>query len=334
MITGFRRRSASPGSWKSTPTESRIFRDPEKIPQTTDELVLNANILFQHFLRTLRNVRTYGLGPATSFLPVSLCLILMGIFMALLWSAQNLVPQWIVDTRIVAYLHSDTPVGDQEKLASELSGWQVVEDVKTVSREEAWERLKLQLGEWRDILEGMEDNNPLPPSLEITFKAQGASPGNLKPLLDRIRAFPQVEEVYYGKIWQEKLESFVRMIRMIGLGFVATLGLITALVICNTIKLAVFARREELEIYRIVGATSGFIRAPLYMEGALHGLLSAMMAVGVLYGLSLLGREVLPVPVAASFSWNFSDNALFALQLLGSGAGFGGMGAWLALRRF
>lgn len=268
-----------------------------------------------------------------SILTLSLCLLLLGVFFILLWSTQRLIPEWMINMKAVAYLQPTISLKAQDQLAQEIKSWPEVQGVQKVSKEEAWERLKVQLNEWQGILEGI-DENPLPPSLEITFKPQKEHSKDIEILLDKIREFPDVEEVYYGKIWLEKLESLLNVIKAIGGGLIGLLILVTVLIVSNTIKLTVFARQDELEIYKIVGATTTFTKIPFYIEGIIQGVVSTLFGMLLLTFLIFLSKKVLPLPLAVSFSWKNSEIFLFFVMLLVCGVTLGWVGSWLALRRF
>ena len=286
-----------------------------------------------HALRALYNFRSNLFASAMSIITLTLCLLLLGVFFILLWSTQRLLPEWMMDTKVVVYLKPTISSQDQEGLARKIREWSEVQNVQIVSKEEAWERLRNQLNEWKEILEGIQEN-PLPPSLEIAFKSQKESSADLEALLNKVREFPEVEEVYYGKIWIEKLESFVRVIKFLGSGLIGLVSLVTVLIVSNTIKLTVFARQDELEIYRIVGATPTFTKFPFYIEGIVQGIISTIFGTLLLTFLVFLSKKALPLPLAATLSWKGSEAFTFIIGLLGCGVILGWLGSWLALRRF
>jgi cell division transport system permease protein len=146
---------------------------------------------------------------------------------------------------------------------------------------------------------------------------------------------PGVRDVEYGREWLDKLEALGRGLRAFGAG--ALLAVIGAalLVVANTIRLAVYARRDEIEIMKLVGATDSYVRAPFLMEGALQGLLGAGLAAG---GIVAVQHWLLP-RASQAFAFAAGVNAvhlapLHAAALLCAGVFVGFLGSWIAVARF
>jgi cell division transport system permease protein len=144
--------------------------------------------------------------------------------------------------------------------------------------------LEEKIPERKELLRGLP-RNPLPASLEIRLKGEYQSSEGARSLARKLRGIPEVEEIQYGSDWLERFSAFMALLKGLGLGLGALLLLSTIVVISNTIRLNIFARREEIEIMRSVGATGLFIRAPFYLEGLLQGLLGAVLALAALYAL-------------------------------------------------
>jgi cell division transport system permease protein len=96
----------------------------------------------------------------------------------------------------------------------------------------------------------------------------------------------------------------------------------------------VFSRQDELEIYRIVGATPGFTKTPFYIEGVLQGIIATFFTMLLLYFFVFMSKKVMPAPLVSILTWDISEIVAFAFGILGSGILFGWLGSWLALRRF
>lgn len=244
----------------------------------------------------------------------------------------TLLPLWLTDSKAVVYLHPQTSSQDQENLVQELKQWPRTQDIRSISKEEARKRLEAQLGEWKGILDGVQEN-PLPPSLEITFKASEKHPEEIEALVGKLREFPQVEDVFYGKSFLEKLEFIPIVVRLLGSWVPGLFAMVFVVIVSNMIKHTVSARREELEVYEIMGATPLLTRAPFYLEGLLQGAVSGLIASGVLVLLIRASRNALPLPLGAVFSLE-----LWEVFFLMAGTPLCGMvlsclGSWLALRR-
>ena len=144
-----------------------------------------------------------------------------------------------------------------------------------------------------------------------------------------------MQELDYGREWLDKLEALGNGLRVFGTGALAIVLGAALLVVANTIRLAVYARRDEIEIMKLVGATDGYVRAPFLLEGALQGLLGAALALGAV---EAVRRWLLP---PASHAFAFASGAVaphllpvHAAALLGIGTLVGLFGSWLAVARF
>jgi cell division transport system permease protein len=199
--------------------------------------------------------------------------------------------------------------------------------VKFVSKEEALERMEKR---YPDLVKNLS-GNPLPPSFEVTPRRAedtGAIAESLRPLP------PGVTKVDYGKRTADRILRVATVIQSVFLVAVLVLLIASTLLIANTIRLSIFARRREIEVMKLVGATNWFVRAPFMLEGLICGTAGAAVAILLL----LLGKELaLPAILgridagsdveAIAFAWN-------AAILLGMGLLLGVIGSGLTLRRF
>lgn len=281
--------------------------------------------------RTLVVIRTDPWTLGARILVLSCCMLAAGLFSIVLLNFQRLAPSWMLDGEVVAYLRNDVSAATQERLAGELRQWPEVEFVRAVSREGARQRMETQLGEWRGILDGLPEN-PLPPSLEITLKAKAKQTADIGALAEKVRQSPEVQEVFYGKTWTDKLEFAVNFIRTWGLGALGFLALAAVLVVAGAVGLAAAAHREELEIYRVVGATPFFATFPFYAKGMIEGGASALLGACLLICFLLASRGLFPLPLSAALSLQTGEMVLFAAGLMICGTATGWIGARIGLR--
>src|SRR5207237_10573145 len=165
--------------------------------------------------------------------------------------------------------------------------------VRYVDRTQALQRLRTELGDLGSALDGLPEN-PLPPSVEVT-PAGSPGPTEVRALAGRMGKLSHVVEVDYGREWLDRIEALGRAMRNFGTGALALVLAAALLVVANTIRLAVYARRDEIEIMKLVGATDAYVRTPFLLEGMLQGLAGAMLAV---VGLELVQRLVIPQTAA------------------------------------
>jgi cell division transport system permease protein len=233
---------------------------------------------------------------------------------------------------ITVYLKSDPdPEPDQiTAMEADIISWAEVKECVFVSKSDALERMKEWFADNPEVLDNLS-GNPLPASFEITL----ADPQTVDVVAARFKDNPIVDEVKYGEEIADKLFAFTNQARNFMLIFIVLLGIVAILLISNTIRLSIFARKREVEIMKLVGATNWFIRWPFLIEGVTVGLLGALAATVVVLVLNsyLLGKvrdsiAFLTVPLDAV------PYLLVGGVLLGVGVVIGAVGSAIGLRRF
>jgi cell division transport system permease protein len=231
---------------------------------------------------------------------------------------------------LIIYLKEDVTPAQAMALAERLKQDPQVTTVTYLTKDDAMVRLKQQLADRADLLE-MVTGNPLPASLEVRM----VDAGRIAGLAARLRAEPGVEEIPLQQDVVDNLVGITRFARVTGLVMIAGLIGVTLFVIVNTIRLAVYARRHEIEIMKLVGATDWFIRWPFLLEGMIYGLLGALLAaalVDVAYWpiqaqfLSLV--QFLPVNLDPAFPLKLSGLTAAV------GVAVGAAGSYISVRRF
>jgi cell division transport system permease protein len=238
------------------------------------------------------------------------------------------------EVEFTVYLATEAPddqVGELEKaLVNRTNG-----TIARVSPADALGRLAAQLGEQGKSLTELGDN-PLPWSLELKLPPTSRDPAALKLLAEKTRALPFVTGVDYGEEALERLGVISRALRLAGLIAFALVFLTTVIVVSATLQLAIFARREEIEIQKLVGGTDRFVRMPFLIEGALQGVVSGALALGAVYGLirwvereggDLVGFLMLDGHFVVAWG-------RLALEQLALGVALGLTGSFIAVRRF
>jgi cell division transport system permease protein len=227
---------------------------------------------------------------------ITLSFLILGLFLVLFLNTKGLLEEWGGRIRVTAYLSGSPSQEQMTRLREKVRGFEEVLEVKVRSKEEALKLLEEKMPERKDLLRGLP-RNPLPSSLEIRLRGEYQSSEGVQTLVRKLRGIPEVEDVQYGSDWLERFSAFMTLLKGLGLGLGGLLLLSTIVVISNTIRLSIFARREEIEIMRSVGATGLFIRAPFYLEGLLQGLLGAALALVVLFALYQLFLSKVYEPV-------------------------------------
>jgi len=274
---------------------------------------------------TLSAFRRSPLLTGLSILMVGLALFVLGLFVLAAFNLRLALASIEERVEVVAYLRDDTRPVDLDALTETLRTMPGVESVQYFSKAEALERAIRDLPEIADVSTDLEAN-PFPASLEVRFLPEGRTTETVEAVVEAAEGFDIVEDVRYGREWVERLF----LLRRIG-GVTATvLGFafagVATLIIGTAIRIAVFARREEIFIMRLVGARDGFISRPFLLEGALAGALGGGLAILLTWlTKQTLSHFLFPV------SWM---PASWTLAGLGLGVLFGTLSSSLAVRRY
>jgi len=263
---------------------------------------------------------------------VFLSIVVLGGVLVFVYTTDALLKEVEQKVEITVYLKTDPDPSQTQidALQTQILGWPEVKSSVFVSKQDALDRLKKDFADNPEILEGLT-GNPLPASFEIAL----VDPQAVDKVAARFDGNSIVDEVRYGKEIADKLFSFTSQFRNFLLGFIVLLGVVSVLLISNTIRLSIFARKREVEIMKLVGATNWFIRWPFIIEGVTVGLIGAVLAAVVVLVLNsfLIGR--------ISTSLTFMTVPLDAVPyvavtaiLLAVGVVIGALGSGLGLRRF
>jgi cell division transport system permease protein len=213
---------------------------------------------------------------------VGLALFVVGLFGLATYNARLNLETLEERVEVVAYLRDDATTADIANMEEALGKLPEVLGVDFVTKDEALERAYDELPEFREIFTDLEVN-PLPASLEIQLHPGSRTPVMADRIAQQAALYPIVEEVQYGEEWVEKLFT----LRRIGAVTTAVLGtafaVVAAMIIGTAVRIAIFARREEIKIMQLVGARDGFIHRPFLLEGGITGALGGLLAVGLTY---------------------------------------------------
>lgn len=217
---------------------------------------------------------------------------------------------------IMLYLKEDLSQQDIETLMKTARKDPSVEKVKYITKEEAWKELKASLKNTDYVLEGVGEN-PLPDTLEIKLKSETLSPETVKKLTASLKAIKGVSEIEYGEKFLASIYSLSMGIKTVGAILIIIMSAGTLFVCYSTVKILFYRKNREIETYKLLGASKGFIRAPFIIEGAVIGLsggVLSLIGIFVLYYLVLL-KVSLVFPIFKSFI--FPLNMSYALPAAG-----------------
>ncbi len=225
-------------------------------------------------------------GFLITTLTTAISMAILGIFLIVFFNLHEMVGKWREKFQIVVYLNDDIPKKELNNLKSFLKSRQEIEKFLFISKEEALVKFKKRLNNLKTIMDNF-DNNPLPASFELALKKKHRNFDTIKTIAADLKKFKGVEDLEYGEIWLERLETILFFLKfiVIAIGGFICLGII--FIISNTIKLSLYSRKDEIEIMQLVGATDWFIKRPFLLQGMIQGLIGVILSLLILYGFYL-----------------------------------------------
>ncbi len=276
-----------------------------------------------------RNFTRNLLMQLTAIGTVMVTIALLGAFLFTRETLGRIGDDVIRKIEISVFFADNVSAGDAKALVAKLGHDKRIASVAYISKADG-------LRQMRERLRGQIDTslltaNPLPDALRVRV----VNPENVRDVAAAIRKMSGVANVEYAQDAVQKLLRISDVLGRIGLGIVVLLVFTAAIIISNTIRLTVFARRREIAIMQLVGASGAYIRLPFICEGFIAGVLGAALALGVLElaRMQFLPKLVLALPFLPFHVASF-DQLTFALELLGVGAAVGIVAAWLSVGRY
>lgn len=279
---------------------------------------------------TVSNLRRNVLLTLAAVSTVSISLLLLGVVMVGGEVLTKMVSSWEGKVELNVFLRDEATPEEVAAVKAQTSGMPEVEEVFFESKEQAFEEYKRMFKDSPAITENV-DPNALPASYRIKLK----DPNSAEAVASRLQGQPGVDEVQFGGEAMKRLLKFTGVVRTIlVIAIILTLGA-AILLIANTIRLGIYARRKEIGIMKLVGATNWFIRVPFIFEGTVQAALGALVASALIYagkvfGLDRMQDAILFLPLTVGSG--SIVRMFFTLLLIGIVIGV--FGSTLALRRF
>lgn len=286
------------------------------------------------FAETASNLKRNFLMTIAAISTVTISLLLLGGVLILGMIVKNMTLNWEAKVEISAFLRDDATEGEVNALISDISQMPEVEDegVDYVSKSEAFEEFKERFRSQPELYETLP-KDALPASLRIKL----IDAGHTEEVAARIEGAAGISDVRFGGEIIKRLLQVNSLLRTITLTMSLVLMVAAAALIANTIRVAIYARRDEIGIMKLVGATNWFIRVPFMLEGVFAALVGALASGAIVLGansllFSRMGRA-LPF-LGPVFSFSSGEVAGVLAILVGVGTIVGLVGSTMALRRF
>jgi cell division transport system permease protein len=278
-----------------------------------------------YWKEALAGIKRAKLMSLLSVSTISAALFLLGAFLLVTVNFRSAVSDFKNKFEIQAFLSEACDQHQALVAGSYIREVPGVADAVFVSKEDALKRFRAELADKADLLDALE-TNPLPRSYRVLLLPDYRDPEAMARVAETIGRIAGVEDVEYGRDWLGRFYRLGRLLVMLDVALLIVVSLASVIVIFNTIQLTLYARRQAIEIMRLVGATDGFIGRPFLLEGMLHGCFGTLAGTAVLYVFYRL------------LSANFSTVMFFTARefgvLLVFGVFLGLAGSWIAVRRF
>lgn len=272
-----------------------------------------------------------GLMSFTAITTITISLAIFGFILIFSMNLKEFAKVLESQIDVTVYLSSDYNNETLEELKEFLKSQDNIQDFIFVSKDKALEKLKKELGE-EDFLITALDNNPLPDSIELKVKNSISVHGIIKEIK---KNFSIIDDVFYGQEIVEKVSKFTQVLRLIGTVLVVLLGIASMFIVSNTIKLTVYARRDEIEIMKLVGATNTFIRMPLIIEGIIQGLTGGFAATVIIaFSYPQIVENMKDILPFIPFVTDLPELFKLYSKLVFSGIFLGIIGSLISVRKF
>jgi len=255
---------------------------PNKRPKLAGEGFLGRLGYFMS--RAVINIRQNVFVNVVTIGTITLALLIVSLFLLVFVNLENAAENWSERVQVTVYF-------DHELTPQELAGFRAkinavpgTARINYVSRDEALKRFKGRLRGQESLLEGVR-SEVLPTSLEIALKQSYRETREVEGYVAGLKRIAGISEVQYGEEWVRRFNTFLNFMRLLGALLGGFLVIAVLFIVSNTIKLTIYARRDELEVMSLVGATRFFIKAPFLIEGIVQGAAGSLLAMGLLLAL-------------------------------------------------
>ncbi|WP_314256186.1 permease-like cell division protein FtsX [Granulicatella elegans] len=287
--------------------------------------------MWRHIRDAVKSLFRNGWSTFGAISAVSMVLLLVGIFVSLLFNMNKIATDVEQDVNVRVYIDLAADETKTEELKAAIQALDAVNTVKFRSKDEELDDITKSVAQEFELFRN--DSNPLRNAFDVSTK----NPNQTKEVAKTIEKMDYVARVNYGGARADTLFKVISTSRNVGIGVIAVLLIIALFLISNTIRATIHARRTEIEIMQLVGATKAYIRWPFFLEGGFIGLIGSIVPIAVLWGLYLWvykgGSDFFS---GSNFSLLAPNPFLYRLSLAMAGVGvlIGSFGSIFSMRRF
>jgi cell division transport system permease protein len=285
--------------------------------------------------RAIINIRQNLLVTLLTVGTITLAFLILSLSLLVYVNLERVAENWSDRVQVTAYFDGNLSPDDLATLKTKIRSLEGTAEILYVSQEEALRKFYGRLKGQESLLEGISPEI-LPSSLEITLKKDSRDSTSLTRYVEQLKRIPMISEVQYGEEWVKRFSHFMDLVRFAGILVAGFIVLAVVFIVANTIKLTIYARKDELELMGLVGATRLFIKVPFLIEGVVQGVAGAALAILVLSGVYLAFLR----NADFFFSFNTMEAGLlflpvtYLVALLFGGAVLGFLGSLASLKKF
>ena len=285
------------------------------------------------YKRAIQDILDHRFLNVVTIITIAISILIVSAFALFFVNANEIINSWKKGIRIMAYLKPDAPEIKIPELKQKIQHIGGIQDVRFISKKEAFQQLKKQMRRQSSLFENLKEN-PLPDAFEIRLIASFQNQEKVEMLATRLESLPQIDEVEYGQRWLGRFTNFFNLFRLTGYAMGGLFFMAALLIVANTIRLVLYSRREEIEIMRLVGATDSFIKAPFYIQGLIQGAFGGIIGLAALFvTFMFISLSVQQGLSPGLFTIRFLSPGAFCGIILGS-TFVGWIGCYLSLKQF
>jgi cell division transport system permease protein len=221
-------------------------------------------------------------AAALAIMTIAAGLFLLGFFLVVNSNLSRLVSRWTEAAEMSVYLADDIQPDQRAAIEAQLGDSPLVLQREYVSKEDARARFRTDFSDLASLIEGFQEN-PLPASFEVRLRSAPGQERALDEFAARLAGTAGVADVRYDRLWLSRLNMAIVLARAVSVIIVTIVSIAAALTVANVVRLAAYARRDEIEIMQLVGAPIAYVRGPFILEGVLQGGGGALMALALLW---------------------------------------------------
>ncbi len=290
--------------------------------------------MLYYFKRAVSDILSNKFLNSITIVTIALCILVVSVFALFFENACRIIQSGEQGGKMMVYLVPEFNINMLPQLKLKINALGETKKIIFISRQEALKQLKKDMASRSSFIDSLKDN-PLPDALKVIMKKNVNKLRTIKDLAVKIKKIPMVEDVEYGERWLGKFLSILNLFKMTGYAISSLFFMIALFITANTIRLSFYARRQEVEIMRLVGATDKFIITPFYIEGLLQGIAGGIAGLGILFlfFLFLSSGVEKNIPLYMLFNIKFLS-IKYSVIIIACSAFLGWLGCYLSLKQF